>query len=277
MWQAAIALANAILEEQAKREQASSDDQRAADIINAVRAAIDQATQTILDYLRQQRLDEIAGAVNGLFVTFARYAADPANNQERLVNLIDALAILIGQMSQILARIGANEQDALNVFPTYVSAVSLSAFAITDRRLRFEVNETLGGILGQAKVYSLQVRDVLRKRSDARFSPRVQTEEGELFLGYTFNGNFEVVAILPKGGRAQEIAEHVREVMHARMDAEYLLYDGVKELTEFLSAMDGVAFVALIVSANANAIVDIKPVVMVNQKGDLKTYGFLPV
>src|ERR1041385_3547642 len=73
----AIALARAILADREQRERAAADEQLANTIIAHVSAAIDRAKGEILDFLRQQRLDDIAGRVDGLFDTFQRYAADP--------------------------------------------------------------------------------------------------------------------------------------------------------------------------------------------------------
>ena len=56
MWEIAIALAKAILEDQEKREQAAADEQLARGIIDAVRQAIEESTARILDFLRQQHL-----------------------------------------------------------------------------------------------------------------------------------------------------------------------------------------------------------------------------
>jgi hypothetical protein len=239
MWEIALALAKAILQEQERREEAAAQEELALAIIAQVRLAIEQAKDQILDFLHQQRLDDFMGEVDGLFTTFVRYSGDPPHNEERLRELIDKLAILTARMARQLIRIDTDEQRSVDVFPSYASAVALTALAVTERRLRFHVVELMGGILGEAKVHSLRVRDVLRRRSDMRFRFTVVTEEpGSLGLGYTFNGVFELLAIVPTGGNTSVAREHVNRLMAEHQEREFPNYPGVTELLSFIRRLD---------------------------------------
>lgn len=241
MWEAALVLARAILDEQEKREAAAQDTQLANSIIAAVKTVIEQSVQQILDFLKQEQLDQIEGSVDGLFKTFVRYAADPSGtgNADRLRILIDDLAKLIGQMEIDLGRIGSDEDRALNTFPVYASAVSLSALAITERRLRFNVNEPFAGILQDASQDASNIKVVLRRRSDDRFKFAISTEEpGSVVFGYTFEGVFHGMQVVFHGQNPKAAHALVASEIANQQDREFPKYPGVQALLDFIAALD---------------------------------------
>ena len=244
MWEAALALAKIILAEREKLEAAAADEALANMIINAIKAAIEQSTRQIIEFLKQQHLDVLASDIEGLFVTFIRYAADPRaeGNHERLIRIIDDLAKLIPDMGRTLDRIGSEESLAVNTFPTYASAVALSVLAITEQRNRFQVKEPYAGILEEGKRRALLVKNALRRRSDMRFRFAVQyAEPGFVNFGYFFGDEFYFVALAPTGGsgKRQDIAaEKVHREMSQHQDRAFLDFSGVKELLAFLEDLD---------------------------------------
>ena len=110
MWEIALALAKAILQEQEKREEAEAQEQIALNIIAQIGLAIERAKDQIINFLSQQRLDDFMGEVDGLFTTFVRYSGDPPHNEGRLIDLIDRLAILTGRMAKQLLRLDSEER-----------------------------------------------------------------------------------------------------------------------------------------------------------------------
>ncbi len=239
MWEIALALAKAILQEQEKREEAEAQEQIALNIIAQIGLAIERAKDQIINFLSQQRLDDFMGEVDGLFTTFVRYSGDPPHNEGRLIDLIDRLAILTGRMAKQLLRLDSEEQRSLDLFPSYASAVALTAISVTERRLRFHVVELMGGILEEAKTFSLKVRDVLRRRSDSQFRFTVITEEpGSLGLGITFNGEFDMLAIVPVGGNTSVAREAIHREMVKRRELAFPTYPGVPELLAFIGRLE---------------------------------------
>jgi hypothetical protein len=84
-----------------------------------------------------------------------------------------------------------SERQVLAVFPTYACAVSLSLMAISERRHRFGVNEIAAGLPEEAMVHAVNVRGILRRRSDLRFHIATRREEpGSVVIGYTFDDRF---------------------------------------------------------------------------------------
>lgn len=232
----AVALARAILADRERREQAAADEQLANTIITRISAAIDRAKNDILDFLRQQRLDEIAGRVDGLFDTFQRYAADPRANEDRLVRLIDDLAQLIGIMNRLLV---GDARQVLAVFPTYACAVSLSLVAISERRHRFGVNEITAGLPEEAKVHALNVTAILRRRSDQRFHIATRREEpGSVVIGYTFEDRFRPIDIVFGNNTPARVIERVNAAMTAHQEREFPLFPGVSELLLFTTQLE---------------------------------------
>jgi hypothetical protein len=232
----AVALARAILADREQREDAAANEQLANTIIAHVSAAIDRAKGEILDFLRQQRLDDIAGRIDGLFDTFQRYAADPAANQDRLVRLIDDLAQLIGIMDRILA---GDQREVMAVFPTYACAVSLSLVAISERRHRFGVNEVTAGLPKDALVQARKVEAILRARSDHRFFVATQREEpGSFNLGYTFEGQFHFVTIVFGNNTPRAAIQKLNVAMAAHQERAFPAFPGVRELQAFIKQLE---------------------------------------
>lgn len=241
MWEAALALAKIILAEREKREAAAANEELANMIINAIKAAIEQSTRQIIEFLKQQHLDVLASDIEGLFVTFIRYAADPRaeGNHERLIRIIDDLAKLIPDMGRTLDRISSDERLAVNTFPTYASAVALSVLAISEQRYRFQVKEPYVGILEDAKRRGLLVRDVLRRRSDMRFQFAIrQDEPGYVVFGYTFENQFYNAALVAIGPDPSKAEEKTRKKMEIHQNKVFLDFSGVKELLSFIESLD---------------------------------------
>lgn len=232
-----VALARAILADRERREQAAADEQLANSIIAHINAAIDRARNEIFEFLRQQRLDDLAGRVDGLFDTFQRYAADPRANHDRLVRLIDELAQLLGIMNRLL--LAGDERQVLAVFPTYACAAALSLVAISERRHRFGVNEITAGLPQEAKVHAERVNAILRRRSDQRFHVATRREEpGSFNIGYTFNDQFHFVAIVFGNNTPARVIERVERAILAHQEREFPLFPGVRELLLFIEQLD---------------------------------------
>jgi len=241
--QIGVALAQAILAAEAERELAALNGELAKTIIGALSQVIQQSMRQVVEVLQAQRLDELAGRVDGLFTTFIRYAANPnaEGNSERLLRLIDELAQLIGEMNRIMAHIDSDEAAALAVFPAYESAVGLSAMAIAERRYRFNVNEPFAGLFEQAKQNAVRVRDALHRQSDARFSLEARDEEpGFVVIGYSFEGRFRRVALVAAGGDVDAATERVNSVIAARQVREFPHYPAVKETLDLIAELDEV-------------------------------------
>jgi hypothetical protein len=238
MLELAIALARAILADRERREQASADEQLANSIVARVAVNIERAKNDIINFLRQQQLTEIVGRVEGMFNTFERYAADPRANEDRLVRLIDDLAQLLGIMNRLMAE---NERQLLAVFPTYACGVSLSLMSISERRHRFGVNEITAGLPEEAKAHALNVKAILRRRSDNRFHLATQRDEpGSFNLGYTFDDRFHFVAIVFDRQNPARALERVNRQMAAHQEREFPLFPGVREVTQLLEELDDV-------------------------------------
>jgi hypothetical protein len=232
-----VALARAILADRERREQAAADEELANSIVARISAAIDRAKNEILDFLRQQRLDDLAGRVDGLFDTFQRYAADPRANHDRLVRLIDELAQLIGIMNRLLT--AGDERQLFAVYPTYATAVSISLVAISERRHRFGVNEITAGLPQEAKAHTERVKATLRRRSDLRFHLATrQSEPGSFDIGYTFNDQFHFVDIVFGRNTPPRVIERVRREIEAHREREFPLFPGVRELQLFLDELE---------------------------------------
>lgn len=256
----AVALARAILADRERREQAAADEQLANAIITRISAAIDRAKNDILDFLRQQRLDELTGRVDGLFDTFQRYAADPRANEDRLVRLIDDLAQLIGIMNRLLA---GDERQVLSVFPTYACAVSLSLVAISERRHRFGVNEITAGLPEEAKVHALNLKGILRRRSDLRFHIATREHEPRAFaIGYTFNEQFELIDYVFGRSIPPRVIQKVNTAMAAHREREFPLFPGVRELLLFIEELEDAILAEQVVAVSRllPPIVDVVPI-----------------
>jgi hypothetical protein len=251
--QITIAAAQAVLAILDDLERAGDNKELAKTIIGAISKAIEQSNAKLVEVMRQQRLDELAGDVDGLFVTFSRYAADPeaVGNPERLVNLIDNLAKLERQMNRIVGRISDDKTTALAVFPAYANAVALTTVAVSERKHRFGVNEPLGdNLLKDARKNTNLILNEFREQNEARFRFTVKRLDFEtLLVGFTFEGKFEEVAEIPDRGNVRAARDEVRRVIRERADAAFSEFPGVKEIQSFLAELDVAQDLSLFIAA----------------------------
>lgn len=95
------------------------------------------------------------------------------------------------------------------------------------------------GLPEEAKAHALNVKTILRRRSDNRFHLATQRDEpGSFNLGYTFDDRFHFVAIVFDRQNPARALDRVNRQMAAHREREFPLFPGVHEVTQLLEELD---------------------------------------
>jgi hypothetical protein len=241
-WESALGTASKLLDAQRRRVAVSTPAEADA-IIAAAGITLAAESPDVAALLRAQSADNLANRLAVASDVFAAFARTPNRNEIRLVNVIDDhLRLLILDLRPLVARTGPQQGAATDVLPTSAVAAALFVLALTDARLRFGLRESIAPVLDGAREDAGRILAALRAVSDARFRiETLDTGEGLLELGFTFNGNFNPVVVPVVPGRITEAQlQRVREAMRPKQNIQFATFPRVPELNTYVDRLSAV-------------------------------------
>jgi hypothetical protein len=255
-WENAVAIATTVLEAEDRRDAVATDEARANAILREVRDLLQPDADQILTLLRQHGFADLAADIATDIATFAAYAESPSANQARLIALLRTLRRVIEGMRQhILTTAGVREQVRLDAFPPYANAVALQALLITDKKHRFGP-EPVGELLEDAAEHAEETTQILRRCSDLRFHFAARVDEpGFVNIGYTFDGMFELVAIVPVRGNSAAARQRALEAMAKHQKEAFTTFRGVPQLEAFKAKLTAAQSLAEIIRVLSTSVV----------------------
>ncbi len=170
-----------------EREQAKNDKDKAEQSIRKVIDAIDQAKREIINEIvneiKNTRLRNLDGDVNGIVTIFNDYhiyskdSYEWESEGERLRDLIDTSALIIGHFVAEFRSLNYNDERdfkfGVNIYPLYTNIVSVRSVAMIERTYTYGIDDKsrIPPMIEELKKHTRKMYDALRKRSDDRFGP----------------------------------------------------------------------------------------------------------
>ena len=201
--------------------------------------AINQARDDILDRMNAIERAILSGELEGFQVIYASYNPDPNDplEEERLVNIADDSARVLGRLGSHLDNVPSNPDLAFDVWAIYVPLLYLRAQALAERQAVYGADQATEAILSFdlaiPRLNGLLSR--LRARSDAGFGPIVckpmpDSQDARVCWYRWIHGNVSEQFICGSTRDPRGI-EKCKASRASNMDTAYRNTPGVRQIT----------------------------------------------
>lgn len=212
----------------------SDDEQREADR-ELLLAAINRLRDELLERLNELEVNELRGELEGFRDVYQSYDADPSDpvEEQRLANLADDAARVLGRLGADLDSVGSNPDLALEAWSIYVPLLYLRAQAMMEREITYGADEAHDALpsfdLALPRLDGLLAH--LRRVSDNRFGEVVckpMPDSQDRRVCWFMWGNSQFICGSLNDPRGVEKCQARRKQL---MDRAYRAYPGVGEIT----------------------------------------------
>jgi hypothetical protein len=198
-------------------------------------AAIQRAQNEILDLLTLLEVNQLRGELEGFRLIYDSYDPDPndANEEGRLVSLIDDSARVLGRLGTHLDTVGSSPALALEAWTIYVPLLYLRAQAMTERQTTYGASELKDALesFDMAVPRLAGLLAYLRGQSDSQFGPvvcRPIPDSQDSRVCWYWWGNEQFICGSTRDPRGVDKCQRSRAT---NMDRAYEAFAGVREIT----------------------------------------------
>jgi hypothetical protein len=198
-------------------------------------AAIQRAQNEILDLLTLLEVNQLRGELEGFRLIYDSYDPDPndANEEARLVGLIDDSARVLGRLGTHLDTVGSSPALALEAWTIYVPLLYLRAQAMTERQTTYGASELKDALesFDMAVPRLAGLLAYLRGQSDSQFGPvvcRPIPDSQDSRVCWYWWGNEQFICGSTRDPRGVDKCQRSRAT---NMDRAYEAFAGVREIT----------------------------------------------